>query len=308
MLHCRVPEHCRLQYSRGAGSAARRRAAIARSTRHSEQPMSLEAIRSAAEAAGQSHLIAHLEALSGEEQQELLRELKASAAAQRDVITAPEVACNHFYELVYARRTWTCRTSSASLTQARQVIRAGWCWVARSCHASPCATDSRVGFRVCDGSMLRRDARRCGALRRSAADAGASPVLPPAARAETCFALLASSPPGPTPLTPLPCTCQDVTDEQRCRWRARGYRLLAEGRAGVVLLAGGQGTRLGSTAPKGCFDIGLPSGKSLFQVGGHWRACGGGGSRAGRSEGPAAAPGERTAPAAAAAGTGNGRC
>ncbi|DBA72853.1 TPA: hypothetical protein ACH3X2_009825 [Trebouxia sp. C0005] len=49
-------------------------------------------------------------------------------------------------------------------------------------------------------------------------------------------------------------------------WTNAAYKLIAEGRAAVLLLTGGQGTRLGSSAPKGCHDIGLPSHKSLFQL------------------------------------------
>ena len=48
--------------------------------------------------------------------------------------------------------------------------------------------------------------------------------------------------------------------------RQEGIKALQAGRVGVMLVAGGQGTRLGFKHPKGMYPIGPVSGKSLFQI------------------------------------------
>lgn len=71
-------------------------------------------------------------------------------------------------------------------------------------------------------------------------------------------------------IEPLPAEASDsLLEADKAKideWYNAGLTLIAENKVGVILMAGGQGTRLGSSDPKGCFDIGLPSHKSLFQM------------------------------------------
>jgi UDP-N-acetylglucosamine/UDP-N-acetylgalactosamine diphosphorylase len=76
--------------------------------------------------------------------------------------------------------------------------------------------------------------------------------------------------PASTDIEPIPASVisstLDSKPEDLKNWYNLGLELTSQNKVGVVLMAGGQGTRLGSTDPKGCFNIGLPSKKSLFQL------------------------------------------
>ncbi|KAI9138820.1 nucleotide-diphospho-sugar transferase [Paraphysoderma sedebokerense] len=71
-------------------------------------------------------------------------------------------------------------------------------------------------------------------------------------------------------IEPLPTSSFDTTidaaQSKVQQWYETGLAAIQSNSVAVILLAGGQGTRLGSSAPKGCYDVGLHSHKSLFQI------------------------------------------
>ncbi|MCI0700518.1 MAG: UTP--glucose-1-phosphate uridylyltransferase, partial [Planctomycetia bacterium] len=104
--------------------------------------------------------------------------------------------------------------------------------------------------------------------------------LEPSARAELAkqlsafdFAELESlrkqahQPPEPLPegIEPIPITPPAFTKEER----ARGEEALSRGEVAALLVAGGQGTRLGSLVPKGMFPAGPVSESPLYEIHAH---------------------------------------
>ena len=58
----------------------------------------------------------------------------------------------------------------------------------------------------------------------------------------------------------------NMKDEERKHYENMGIELIKQGKYAVVTMAGGQGTRLGHNGPKGTYDLGLSSHKSIFQI------------------------------------------
>ena len=68
----------------------------------------------------------------------------------------------------------------------------------------------------------------------------------------------------PRNLVRLPNSQQDIAEREEAA--RQGEQLLADGKVGIILVAGGQGSRLGFEHPKGMFPIGPLSDHTLFQL------------------------------------------
>ncbi|MBR2743866.1 MAG: UDPGP type 1 family protein [Clostridia bacterium] len=59
---------------------------------------------------------------------------------------------------------------------------------------------------------------------------------------------------------------EKLNEEDYKKYLEIGEKAIKDGKYSVVTMAGGQGTRLGHSGPKGTFDIGLDSHKSIFEI------------------------------------------
>ena len=67
-------------------------------------------------------------------------------------------------------------------------------------------------------------------------------------------------------ITPIDYLDKYKLNDQYKYYENLGKKAIKEGKLAVVTMAGGQGTRLGHNGPKGTYDIGLDSHKSLFEL------------------------------------------
>ena len=59
---------------------------------------------------------------------------------------------------------------------------------------------------------------------------------------------------------------EKIDEKEYAEYEKLGKDIIKSGKLAVVTMAGGQGTRLGHTGPKGTFDLGLESHKSIFEI------------------------------------------
>lgn len=68
-------------------------------------------------------------------------------------------------------------------------------------------------------------------------------------------------------IEPIPSVdSEKLSPEEKERYEKLGKEIIKSGKLAAVTMAGGQGTRLGHNGPKGTFDLGLDSHKSLFEI------------------------------------------
>ena len=68
-------------------------------------------------------------------------------------------------------------------------------------------------------------------------------------------------------IEPIDCLVKEnLSKSDYKKYEKIGVKEIKEGKLAVVTMAGGQGTRLGHSGPKGTYDLGLPSHKSIFEI------------------------------------------